>query len=126
MKAGKIIEEGKHDELIEMNKDYADLIDSLKIKRRQSTRELLLELTKKKSSITSCTSGSILDMINKDERESEIPSSHSKYGIGPQVDYRPYNNDAGECLSKFVCCISLLYSIPIAISPLIFFYIIQV
>ncbi|KAK0082416.1 hypothetical protein PV325_010425 [Microctonus aethiopoides] len=125
MKAGKIIEEGKHDELIEMNKDYADLIDSLKIKRRQSTRELLLESTKKKSSITSCTSGSILDMINKDERESEIPSSHSKYGIGPQVDYRPYNNDAGECLSKFVCGISLLYSIPIAIAPLIFFYIIQ-
>lgn len=126
MQDGKIVDQGAHNDLLQNNKSYVDLLKSLEKKNGEKSKELLLNMTKNNLTTTG-PSASILDLINREDRdETDLLYKHSTYGIRPQIDYRPYNNDNGKCLSEIVCVMSIIYSIVIAAAPLIFFYIAQV
>lgn len=125
MKNGKVVEHGTHEELCQWNKEYDELTKSFGKKFRDNSRQLLVDSGIKNKGLSLATAAAISssDLNLKLSREEKDFDETTKgiYGIRA-IDYRA----GGKCLSEFVCAMALLYSIPIAASPLIFFYISQV
>ncbi|CAD6213841.1 GSCOCG00011090001-RA-CDS [Cotesia congregata] len=122
MKNGKIVEHGKHEDLCQWNKEYDELIKSFDKKYRGNSQLLVDSTTNtiksKRLTSTAVSSSNINLIFNREETEFDI--TKGVYGV-QAIDYRV----GGKYLSEFVCAMALLYSIPIAASPLIFFYISQ-
>ncbi|XP_034940378.1 multidrug resistance-associated protein 9-like isoform X2 [Chelonus insularis] len=126
MKQGKIVDQGKHDDLRQWNKEYEDLVNSFEKKYQEIPKTPVKNIIRMKSFINSGASTHNLGSISHVDKDPENSVGTSMYwGIAPRIDCRPYKNDKGKCLSEFVCGLSLFYSIPIAAAPLIFFYIAQ-
>ncbi|XP_011301342.1 multidrug resistance-associated protein 9 isoform X2 [Fopius arisanus] len=125
MKGGKIIEQGTHNELLQWNSEYTDLIKSFS--RRQEgavTREVVEPVRKKHLSIGPSISGSILDIATQMEGDSDEGGVHDR--LKSEVKYKAYiNGDRRWWHGAIVCTLSLLYSVPIAAAPLVFTYIAQ-
>ncbi|XP_057332166.1 ATP-binding cassette sub-family C member 11-like isoform X1 [Microplitis mediator] len=124
MKNGKVVEHGKHEELCQWNKEYDELTKSFDKKFRDNSRQLLVDSGIKSKGLSSATAAAISSSdlnlkLSRGETDFD-ETTRGIYGVRA-IDYRA----GGKCLGEFVCAMALLYSIPIAASPLIFFYISQ-
>lgn len=128
MKEGKVVEQGSHDELLQWNSEYTDLIKSFGKRQEESiSKEIPESLKKRNLSSALSISESIIDITTQADRESDDEGVTRVDGLKSEFNYRSYvDGERGWWRSAIVCVLSFLYSLPIAAAPLVFTYIAQV
>ncbi|XP_015127740.1 multidrug resistance-associated protein 9 [Diachasma alloeum] len=127
MKEGKIVEQGSHDELLQWNSEYTDLIKTFG-RRQEGTinKDAAESVRGKHLSNGPSISDSILDISTQVERDSDEEGGTRMDRLKSELKYKAYiNGNRGWWHGAIVCTLSLLYSIPIAAAPLVFTYIAQ-
>ncbi|XP_063982837.1 ATP-binding cassette sub-family C member 5-like isoform X2 [Diachasmimorpha longicaudata] len=127
MKEGKIVEQGSHDELLQWNSEYTDLIKTFGRRQDGVIRKEPSETVRRRhSSLQPSLSDSILDISTQIDRDSDEDGNTRMDRLRSELKYKDYiNGDRGWWHGAIVCALSLLYSIPIAAAPLVFTYIAQ-
>ncbi|XP_043289831.1 ATP-binding cassette sub-family C member 12-like isoform X2 [Venturia canescens] len=141
MKEGTIVEQGTHEELLQWNGEYTNLLDSYMKKYKKkycksgdqintSMSQLLTTpgprgMLSSTSTAASCGLEADEEMITIDTNEDlEAPTKDSVYEEGLQIRENFYiRTAAGSYLGVLTIIVSTLFSFPIAASPLVFIYV---
>ncbi|XP_015584706.1 multidrug resistance-associated protein 9 isoform X2 [Cephus cinctus] len=145
MREGRIVEQGTHEELLQWNSEYTQLINfCMKKYQRKYYREgeqistsstQLLMAAVPRGVLTSISTNASLDSVLDDiddsdllqhEHDTDFPIKYCKENGKPLIQYGIYVKYAnGYCLNIFICLLAIFYTFLIAVAPLCFTYVAQ-